>query len=64
MPISAITLAIHAISGALATPEIRDSIKSVGTEPLGNTPDEFATQIRNDLAKWGKVARAANMRVE
>ena len=49
---------------ALATPEIRDSIKSVGTEPLGNTPDEFATQIRNDLAKWGKVARAANMRVE
>ncbi len=49
---------------ALATPEIRDSIKSVGTEPIGNTPDEFAAQIRNDLAKWSKVARAANMRVE
>ena len=49
---------------ALATPEISASIKSVGTEPLGNTPEDFAAQIRNDLAKWGKVARAANMRVE
>ena len=49
---------------ALATPEISASIKSVGTEPLGNTPEEFSAQIRNDLAKWGKVARAANMRVE
>jgi tripartite-type tricarboxylate transporter receptor subunit TctC len=49
---------------ALTTPEISASIKSVGTEPLGNTPEEFAAQIRNDLAKWGKVARAANMRVE
>lgn len=49
---------------ALALPEIRDRITSVGTEPLGNTPEEFAQQIRNDMAKWKKVAQAANIHVE
>ncbi|HKA42407.1 MAG TPA: tripartite tricarboxylate transporter substrate binding protein [Burkholderiales bacterium] len=56
---------LHAeIVKTLGVPEIRDRITSVGTEPLGNSPEEFAAQIRNDLVKWGKVARAANIRAE
>ncbi|MGC2519087.1 MAG: tripartite tricarboxylate transporter substrate-binding protein, partial [Burkholderiales bacterium] len=49
---------------ALALPDIREYIMSVGTEPLGNSPEEFAAQIRSDLVKWSKVARAANIRPE
>jgi tripartite-type tricarboxylate transporter receptor subunit TctC len=49
---------------ALATPEVRERFQSFGTEPLGNTPEEFATQIKNDIAKWGKVAKAANVRAD
>jgi len=52
------------IAKALALPEIRDRITSVGTEPLGNTPEEFAEQLRKDMAKWKKVAQTANIRVE
>ena len=48
----------------LAAPEVRDRIKSFGTEPLGNTPEEFAAQIRSDIVKWAKVARAANVRAD
>lgn len=45
-------------------PEIRERIMSVGTEPLGTTPEQFAAQIRSDMAKWSKVARAANIRAD
>jgi tripartite-type tricarboxylate transporter receptor subunit TctC len=49
---------------ALAIPEINAHIRSVGTEPVGNTPEEFAAQIRSDLAKWTKVAQTAKIRAE
>ena len=47
---------------ALASPDIRERITSVGTDPLGNTPEEFAAQIRNDMTKWAKVARGEDTR--
>jgi tripartite-type tricarboxylate transporter receptor subunit TctC len=58
-----IVMRLHAeVVKALNAPDMRDRLASVGTEPLGNTPEAFAEQIRNDMVKWGKVARAANMR--
>jgi tripartite-type tricarboxylate transporter receptor subunit TctC len=56
---------LHAeVVKALAAPDLRERIESVGAETVGNTPDEFAAQIRNDIAKWAKVARIANVRAE
>ena len=49
---------------ALAAPEVSERIKSFGAEPVGNTPEEFAAQIRSDIVKWAKVARAANVRAD
>jgi tripartite-type tricarboxylate transporter receptor subunit TctC len=54
----------EAVTTTLALPEIRDRITSVGTEPLGSTPEEFAEQIRKDMLKWKRVAQTANIRVE
>lgn len=56
---------LHAeVVKALAAPEVRDRIVSFGAETVGNTPDEFAAQIRSDIAKWAKVTRTANIRAE
>ena len=56
---------LHAeVRKALAAPEVRERFESVGTEPLGNTPEEFAAQIRADIEKWGRVVRAADIRAE
>jgi hypothetical protein len=33
-------------------------------EPIGNTPEEFATQIKIELEKWVKVIRAANIKAQ
>jgi hypothetical protein len=31
---------------------------------IASPPDRFAERIRTDLAKWGKVIRDANVKVE
>lgn len=49
---------------ALQTPEIRDRITGSGGEPVGNTPEQFADTIRIEIAKWAKVAKEANIRIE
>ncbi len=60
-----IVVKLHAeMVEALALPEIVERIKSVGAEPLGNTPEEFAAQLRGDIIKWSKVAREANIRAQ
>jgi tripartite-type tricarboxylate transporter receptor subunit TctC len=35
-----------------------------GPIPVGNTPEEFAAVIKSEQAKWGKVIREANIRIE
>jgi tripartite-type tricarboxylate transporter receptor subunit TctC len=48
----------------LQTSTVRERYASLGIEPVGNTPEQFADQIRTDLARWEKVVRAANIRLE
>lgn len=53
-----------AVTRALQEPAVRERLLSDGAEPVGNTPDEFAMVIRNDLVKWGKVIKAAGIIAE
>lgn len=52
---------VHAV---LQLPEIRDKYQKAGFEPVGNKPEEFEQQIRADLARWSKVVKDANIKVE
>lgn len=47
---------------ALSPPDIVAKLASAGVEPVGNSPQEFAVLLKNDLAKWGKVIREAGIR--
>ena len=51
-------------AAVLAEPEVRERYAVLGIEPVGNTPEEFAAQIRADLARWEKVVKQANIRQE
>jgi tripartite-type tricarboxylate transporter receptor subunit TctC len=56
---------LHAeVRKALAAPELRQRFESAGADPVGNTPAEFAAQIRADIEKWGTVVRSAGIRAE
>jgi tripartite-type tricarboxylate transporter receptor subunit TctC len=35
-----------------------------GIEPVGNTPEEFAGEIRRDIVRWGKIVQAAGVKPE
>jgi len=35
-----------------------------GLSPVGNTPEEFAAQIKADLAHWAKIVKAAGAKLD
>jgi len=49
---------------ALQDPATKEHFISDGAEAVGNTPEEFAAVIRDDLEKWGKVTRNAGIKPE
>src|SRR6185503_1487232 len=51
------------IAAVLGEADIRSRYATLGIEPVGNTPAQFAEQIRADLARWEKVVRQANIRI-
>jgi len=56
---------LHAeIAKALAAPDVREKIATLGAEPVGNTPAEFAAMQRTEAARWAKLAREANIRAD
>jgi tripartite-type tricarboxylate transporter receptor subunit TctC len=52
------------IAAVLQTDTVRERYLALGIEPVGSTPEQFTDQIRADLARWEKVVRAANIRLE
>jgi tripartite-type tricarboxylate transporter receptor subunit TctC len=53
-----------AMNTALADAAVRDRITGQGDEPGGGTAAEFEARVRRDHARWGDVARAANIRAD
>ena len=49
---------------ALGSADVRESLEKTGNEPVGSTPEEFGAFVRSEMAKWGKVVKAANIRAE
>ena len=48
----------------LHTPNVLDRLAGDGPIPIGNSPQEFAAHIKAEQAKWSKVIREANVRIE
>jgi len=49
---------------ALKLPEVRERLGSVGAEPGGNTPDEFGAFIRSETAKYARIVKDANIKID
>jgi tripartite-type tricarboxylate transporter receptor subunit TctC len=49
---------------ALAHPDVRAKLDSLGLEGIGNTPDEFAAAIRSEIPKWAKVIKDAGIKAD
>jgi tripartite-type tricarboxylate transporter receptor subunit TctC len=49
----------HAILAALKQPRMREQLMREGANPAALTPAEFATFVREDIARWAPVVRAS-----
>ena len=52
------------IAGILNTPDMRASLAKQGAEVRTNSPQEFGTFIRTEKAKWAKVVKDANVKID
>ncbi|HSQ04989.1 MAG TPA: tripartite tricarboxylate transporter substrate binding protein [Burkholderiales bacterium] len=48
----------------LAMQEVKDRMAVAGMYPAGGTPEEFGKFIRDELAKWGPIVKAAGVKVD
>jgi tripartite-type tricarboxylate transporter receptor subunit TctC len=52
------------IARAISQPKVAQLYTNLGTQPLSNTPAEFAAFIKAEGEKWTRVIRTANIRTE
>jgi tripartite-type tricarboxylate transporter receptor subunit TctC len=48
----------------LKLPDVHERIATLGAEPVGSTPEQFAAHIKSEIAKWAKVIREANVELQ
>ena len=60
-PIDRLNAEIHKI---LATDEMKKRFAEFGAEPAPTTPDGLNALVKNEIAKWSKVIKAANIKPE
>jgi tripartite-type tricarboxylate transporter receptor subunit TctC len=63
-PRDVVMLLNREVVAALAVPEVRDQFARMGFEPVGNTPEQFADIIKADVARWAKLIKEQNIKVE
>jgi len=44
--------------------DMQERLTAEGADAVGNTPEQFAQIIRNDIAKWAKVVKASGARAD
>ena len=54
----------QSIARMLQQPEIQTRLRADGVEPTHSTPEAFRRFIGEEIAKWSKVVKAGNIKVE
>lgn len=56
---------IHAdVAAIVKRPDFQERLIRDALDPIGNTPEEFAAQIKADLAMWGKLIKASGVKLD
>jgi tripartite-type tricarboxylate transporter receptor subunit TctC len=50
-----------AMKKTMANPELRAQLEKIGARPVGNSPQEFAAQIRGEIDRMKRVAKERNI---
>jgi tripartite-type tricarboxylate transporter receptor subunit TctC len=50
------------LARALNMAAVKEQLTKMGVEGIGSTPEQFASLIREEVEKWGKVIKAAGLK--
>jgi tripartite-type tricarboxylate transporter receptor subunit TctC len=53
-----------AAGAAMRRPEIKERLAQFGIDPVGSTSAEFTAFLKNEVAKWAKVIKDANVKID
>jgi tripartite-type tricarboxylate transporter receptor subunit TctC len=54
----------NATMKAARAPDVRQRLVEQGAEPVGNSPEEFARLLREEVARWAEVVRISGAKAE
>jgi tripartite-type tricarboxylate transporter receptor subunit TctC len=54
----------RALNDALVTPEVRNGLATLQSEPVGGSPEEFGKRIVNHAEQWRRIIKEANITLE
>jgi tripartite-type tricarboxylate transporter receptor subunit TctC len=61
----AIVKTIHGLTvKMLAQADVKERLATLGAEPVGNSPTEFAAFIRAEIAKWARIVKQAGLKAQ
>ncbi|MBI4192536.1 MAG: tripartite tricarboxylate transporter substrate binding protein [Betaproteobacteria bacterium] len=63
-PREVVTKLYEEISRSLKLPDVRDRLAADGADPVGTTPEEFASYIKAEIIKWEKVIKQSGARAD
>jgi tripartite-type tricarboxylate transporter receptor subunit TctC len=49
------------IIAILKTQDMQDRIKILGFDVIAGSPEQFSAQLKDDIVRWGDVAKRANV---
>ncbi|MBL6457621.1 tripartite tricarboxylate transporter substrate binding protein [Belnapia sp. T6] len=64
MPREIIQRLSQELQAIVRDPGVRAKIEEQGARPVGDTPEQFATYINAEIARWGEVIRKANIQLD
>jgi tripartite-type tricarboxylate transporter receptor subunit TctC len=53
-----------AIASAINAPDVKERLLAIGLEPVGSTPDELASRMAEDTARWAPAVKASGFRAD
>jgi tripartite-type tricarboxylate transporter receptor subunit TctC len=64
LPPTIITLLNNEINNAIQSPELKERLSSEAIQPMPMSPEQFGQYIKDDIARWSKIAKARNIQLD
>jgi tripartite-type tricarboxylate transporter receptor subunit TctC len=44
------------------SPELIERLRAEGSDPVGNSPEQYSAFLRDEIAKWARIIKFANVK--